>query len=659
MTDAQVVPDMTMIHDPVHGSVSLAGLHGDPLDILVLLSRTPELARLRRIKQLGLAAYAFPAADHSRYAHALGTAHVMRRLLDRLIERQLGSIDPHALGSAFPGIGSRIGSADQTPEIVATHLLIAALVQDVGELPYAHATWRLLQAGDDVKDFVAEHTGTAGSVGGAKELFTAHFVCVSPLIAEDDQVDTDFLLYLLFGEPSRSSDSPIPSEIAVLRHLVDGVVDADRLDYVYRDAHHTFGHIGGPQPVVDSLGYVDESGPVFLEPGPVLDFVSARSSVWSRVYFEAQNRFRITLLRVILRAIRGDDLLKEAFLNFRSEGGLSVDEWMQIDDAYVQAGLERVKLTPDARTRLRQTPDGRIAQRALDLYLEASAAYEAEWLPPPEKDATLADNPELPGDLFFDTCADYRHHRLYDRGSIRVDGRRFARSDAPIPLEDCAGPLHGMLQITWFPLAIRHSVLLFLPASRSGARWSAFEEAALAGGMHAHLLRMDEEQRLTAPDTRDLEGYAGPAVFISYAFNDRDFVERILMSLRSRQRRYYLLESALQGIGATAGENSVRAVGEADAILVVLSDNYAKRMSNNLDGNLAKEIRVICERSQREGLSVAFVSADDLEAVAGAFPWSEVGLEEVPLIEPLRHADDVLLARAVDRALMQIDAAGE
>jgi HD superfamily phosphohydrolase len=44
------------------------------------------LDRLRRIKQLGFASYGYLAADHSRYAHAVGTMHVMQAILSRLTE---------------------------------------------------------------------------------------------------------------------------------------------------------------------------------------------------------------------------------------------------------------------------------------------------------------------------------------------------------------------------------------------------------------------------------------------------------------------------------------------------------------------------------------------------------------------------------------------
>jgi HD superfamily phosphohydrolase len=653
---ARVVPDMTMMHDPVHGPVTLKGWHGTAGDVLALLTRSPELGRLRHIKQLGLAAYGFPAADHSRYAHALGTAHVMQRLLEGRVEDQLRKIETAQLCRCFPDLEQAIGGAEGTAEAVARHLLIAALIQDVGELPYAHATWRLLRAGPDVKSRVRQYTGTDGDFGDAKAMFTANFACSSPLLVNRDDVDIAFLLFLLFGKTAPQTKGLVPAQVTVLRHLVDGVVDADRLDYVYRDAHHTFGNVGGPQAVVDSLVRVDKTGPVFVEPGPVMDFVSVRSSVWSRVYFEAQNRFRITLLRVILRAVRGSEAAQEAFFGFSSDGHLSVEDWMRVDDAFVQMGLERLHEDSGVKRGLRETSEGRSALVALDLYIAGSTAFEAEWLPPPAT-PTASDNwSELPDDLFFDTCADFRHHRLYERGSIRIAGPRFSRCDPPVDLERCAGPLDGALQVTWFPLAIRGSVLLFLPESRQGEIWNKFERGIADGSLHAYLVRMDEEQRLTAPDTRALEGYSGPDVFISYAFKDRDFVDRVLDRLRARRQRYFLLENAVQGTGMTAKRNSAQAVAEAGAALFVLSSNFKNRVAEDPDGNLQQEIEAVCERHLEDGLPVAFVAADELSVVKNAFPWSEIGLKEPALmVGGLRDADNQMLAEAVDRAVTQIE----
>src|SRR5258706_16264661 len=73
------------IHDALHGSIETRDAFStDEVGTLTKLLRSPMLERLRRVKQLGFASQSYPAADHSRYAHALGTMHIMRKILEHL-----------------------------------------------------------------------------------------------------------------------------------------------------------------------------------------------------------------------------------------------------------------------------------------------------------------------------------------------------------------------------------------------------------------------------------------------------------------------------------------------------------------------------------------------------------------------------------------------
>src|SRR5689334_6090095 len=63
------------IQDAVHGLMEFRGMEGVVVDIL----RAPELQRLRKIRQLGLAFLVFPTAEHSRLAHSLGAAYLAIR----------------------------------------------------------------------------------------------------------------------------------------------------------------------------------------------------------------------------------------------------------------------------------------------------------------------------------------------------------------------------------------------------------------------------------------------------------------------------------------------------------------------------------------------------------------------------------------------------
>src|SRR6188508_2865167 len=79
---AQDLPER-IYRDSVHNIIRIET--GTPEgDLLVSLVDTPEFQRLRRVRQLGLAYFAYQAAEHSRFTHSLGAYHLATRILDRL-----------------------------------------------------------------------------------------------------------------------------------------------------------------------------------------------------------------------------------------------------------------------------------------------------------------------------------------------------------------------------------------------------------------------------------------------------------------------------------------------------------------------------------------------------------------------------------------------
>lgn len=65
--------------DPVHGMINFDKLIWDFID-------TPHFQRLRKLKQLGTLDYVFPCATHTRYDHSIGTAHLARIFIEKLIK---------------------------------------------------------------------------------------------------------------------------------------------------------------------------------------------------------------------------------------------------------------------------------------------------------------------------------------------------------------------------------------------------------------------------------------------------------------------------------------------------------------------------------------------------------------------------------------------
>lgn len=102
-----------VINDPVHGHMYFPGVVVDAID-------TPQVQRLRELKQLGTSYYVFPGASHNRFEHSLGTAHLATNMFDALRTR------------AASDVRDALTGADR----VAVQL--AGLCHDLGHGPFSH-----------------------------------------------------------------------------------------------------------------------------------------------------------------------------------------------------------------------------------------------------------------------------------------------------------------------------------------------------------------------------------------------------------------------------------------------------------------------------------------------------------------------------------------
>jgi hypothetical protein len=185
-----------ILRDPVHGLISFEGATEE---IVVRLLDTAEVQRLRRIRCLGPASLAFPGAEHSRFAHAVGAAFVMKRYLE-----------------SVRTLSVNIPAADQVDDDTARIALAAALLHDLGHGPYSHAFEAVLPPG-----FVHE-TWTS-------RLLLDPDTEVHAVLAEIDDDAPHRVERLVHGE----------SSIPHLARAVSGTFDVDRCDYLLRDSHMT------------------------------------------------------------------------------------------------------------------------------------------------------------------------------------------------------------------------------------------------------------------------------------------------------------------------------------------------------------------------------------------------------------------------------------
>ena len=185
-----------ILRDPVHGLITF---EGEVEGIVERLLATRELQRLRRIRALGHASLAFPGAEHSRFAHAIGSAHVMKRYLHRV--RQLASDIP---------------ASDRIDDHDAQVALAAALLHDLGHGPYSHTF-----------ESVVPHSRAHESWTSAVILDSG--TDVNRVLREIDEQMPSAVERLVHGQ----------SPIRHLARAVSGTFDVDRCDYLLRDSHMT------------------------------------------------------------------------------------------------------------------------------------------------------------------------------------------------------------------------------------------------------------------------------------------------------------------------------------------------------------------------------------------------------------------------------------
>ena len=168
-----------IFNDPVHGFISV------PKGVILQLIDHPYVQRLRRIRQLGLGYLVFPAAEHSRFSHALGALELGQRVLNNLREK-----DTTISNQEYEGT------------------LIALLLHDVGHGPLSHTL---------------EHS----------------------LLSEFNH---EMMSLAIMHELNKQFDGALSTAIEIytdqhpkkfLHQLVSSQLDLDRLDYLKRDSFFT------------------------------------------------------------------------------------------------------------------------------------------------------------------------------------------------------------------------------------------------------------------------------------------------------------------------------------------------------------------------------------------------------------------------------------
>ncbi|WEG13060.1 HD domain-containing protein [Pullulanibacillus sp. KACC 23026] len=296
----QQLKEEKVFKDPVHRYIHVR-------DTLIWdLIGTKEFQRLRRVRQLGTTFLTFHGAEHSRFSHSLGVYEITRRIADVFQGR------PHW---------------DNSERLLA---LSAALLHDVGHGPFSHSFEKV---------FDTDH-----------EAFTR------AVILGDTEVN-QILKRVSLDFPAKVADvigKTYQNKLVV--SLISSQIDADRMDYLLRDAYFTgvsYGHfdleriLRVMRPKEDQV-VIKQSGMHAVE-----DYIMSRYQMYWQVYFHPVTRSAEVILSRILHRAKALD--HEGFVFQETpqlliplfRGEMTLADYLQLDESVIMYYFQRWQFEKD------------------------------------------------------------------------------------------------------------------------------------------------------------------------------------------------------------------------------------------------------------------------------------------------------------------------
>jgi HD superfamily phosphohydrolase len=211
---------MITIRDPIHGSIVLS-----PAELAIVDSRV--FQRLRGIKQLGFSDQAFPGATHTRYAHSLGAMEVATRMFD----------------AAFPTDKSPLAGEDRIR--LRTMVRLAVLLHDVGHPPASHASEKRMpqRGGLRLPCFTDEENARRASHEDYTILLVTRSELADHIVAGfgDLGVTPEAIAHIISGRFPDTAGAFVVDDVdyfPILTQFASSEMDADRMDYLQRDAFY-------------------------------------------------------------------------------------------------------------------------------------------------------------------------------------------------------------------------------------------------------------------------------------------------------------------------------------------------------------------------------------------------------------------------------------
>lgn len=315
--------------DPVHRYVHVRD------QVIWDLIGTSEFQRLRRIRQLGTTYLVFHGAEHSRFNHSLGVYELVRRIVDDI----------------FAG-------RPEWPAEERLLVLCAALLHDLGHGPFSHAFENV---------FGLDH-----------EKFT------QTILVGDTEVNA-ILKKVAHDFPEKVAQviqKTYPNKLVV--SLISSQIDADRMDYLLRDAYYTGVSYGQfdmerilrvMRPRTNQV-VIKKTGMHAIE-----DYIMSRYQMYHQVYFHPVSRSAEVILCNILK--RAKELFEDGytfthepthFKPFFSEK-IGLEDYLALDESIMLTYFQYWMKEPDS---ILSDLSRRFVNRKLFQYIDLNPGEELD-----------------------------------------------------------------------------------------------------------------------------------------------------------------------------------------------------------------------------------------------------------------------------------------
>jgi len=270
------------VKDPLYGYIRISEFEKDVID-------TTPVQRLRRIRQLSGAEYVYPAANHTRFEHSLGTMHLAGLMCEN-VPLELDESDVETLK-------------------------VAALLHDLGHGPFSHIFDPIL-----IKYLKKTH-----------EDITAWLIKESQVSdVLDKQLDSSRVSKLAIGRLRERNRS-------FMDQVISSAFDVDKMDFIARDSYHTGAEYGYTDifRLIYTMDIYENNLTVHSTALATLEtFLLARLESFKTIYFHRASRAAQIMLVKALEQAREE-------LNITTFN--TVDDYLSMDDYSVWYELKKCK----------------------------------------------------------------------------------------------------------------------------------------------------------------------------------------------------------------------------------------------------------------------------------------------------------------------------